>query len=472
MTEIYSTSSRFVKSTKMSGRWLLYLLLGLVGNAGMWSLALFYLKVTPPIYASNWTLSLPGTVINARITLPNTGTASAEGISPYANTTQDPRENYKVIASSEVVQKTAATQARISPKEFGKPRIKIVNNTTLISFQFTGKSPEDAQKKSLAFYKAFQARLNELRTEEIAQRETKFQGKLREAQKKVKNSQRRLADYQFRSGFASNVQIEQLSDQIEQLRRQKSEIIAQQQQSNARLKQISTNLNLSALQATDALILKADQLFQQHLKDYTEVNAKLVLLNSKYLPNHPAVLREQSQLNSVKTALLTRSQVLLRRPVDPATLEQINMDQSGSVQENFLKEMVTSQVDHQGYTASAQTIDRQIAQLETKLKTLTESASVVEALRRDMQIEEAVFSSTLASLDIRNTDVLGSYPEVQLIEEPSFSDEPIAPKKKLVLLGPSAGTFFSITVLFLLGLRERQKKQINRKVGDTKALIR
>lgn len=470
MTQIYSTSSRFVKSTKMSGRWLLYLFLGLVGNASMWSLALFYLKATPPVYESSWTLSLPGTVANTKISLPNTGAAEAQGVSPYANTAQDPREIYKVIASSEVVQKAAATQAKISPKEFGKPRIKIINNTTLMSFQTTGKNPEEAQKKSLVFYNAFQSRLNELRNEEINQREGKFQGKLREAKEKVKKSQRRLADYQFRSGFASNIQIEHLSDQIEQLRRQKSEVIAQQQQSNARLRQISTNLNVSTLQAKDALILKADQLFQQYLKDYTTVKAKLTLLNSKYLPNHPAVVSEENQLNSIKNALLTRSQMLLGRTVDQASIEQLNMEQTGSTQENFLKEIVTSQVDQQGYIASSQTIDRQIAQLETKLKTLTESASVVEALKRDMQIDEAVLSSTLARLDVRNTDILGSYPEVQLIEEPSFSDEPIAPKKKLVLLGPAASTFFSITGLFLLWLREKQKKSINRKLRDVKVL--
>lgn len=470
MTQIYNTSSRFVKSTKMSGRWLLYIFLGLVGNAGMWSLALFYLKVTPPVYASNWTLSLPGTVDNTKISIPETGAAETQGISPYANTTQDPRENYKVIASSEIVQNAAATLAKISPKKFGKPRIKIINNTTLMSFQTTGKKPEEAQQKSLAFYKAFQARLNELRNEEINQREAKYQGKLREAQEKLNNSRRRLADYQLRSGFASNVQIEQLSSQIEQLRRQRSEIIAQQQQSKARLRQISTNLNVSTLQASKALILKADQPFQQYLKDYTEVNAKLIILNSKYLPSHPAVVSQQGQLNSVKNALLTRSQVLLGKPIDQETLEQINMEQSGSAQENFLKEMVTSQVDQQGYIASAQTMDRQIAQLETKLKTLTASASVVEALKQDMQIDEAVLSSALARLNVRNTDVLGSYPEVQLIEEPSFSDEPIAPKKKLVLLGPAAGTFFSITALFLLGLREHQKKLIKRKSGDAKVL--
>lgn len=457
MTELYKASKKFDKTTQILSSWLSYLFLVLAGNAGMWSLALFYLKTTPPVYESSWALSLPGTVTNTKISLPNAGSAETQGVSPYANTAQDPRENYKFIASSETVQRSAANQVKMTPQEFGQPRIRIVDNTTLMSFQITGKSPEEAQKKSLAFYKAFQARLHELRTEEANQREAKFQGKIREVQARLKNSQQRLADYQVNAGFASNAQVEQLLASIAQLRKQRADILVQQQQKSTRLKEISANLNVTAPQATDAFILKADELFQQYLKDYTATTTKLVVLNAKYLPNHPAILQEQSKLNSVKAALRERSVSLLGRPIDPAALEQLNIDQNGSTREALLKELVTAQVDQQEYAASIQEIDRQIAQFEAKLKTLTKSAFTVEALRRDMQIDEAVFSSTLASLDIRNSDVLGSYPEVQLIAEPSFSDQPVSPKKKLVLLGAGLGSFFSITGLFLLGLREYQK---------------
>jgi uncharacterized protein involved in exopolysaccharide biosynthesis len=459
MADLYKASNKVLKSTKSWGFWLFYLSLALAGNACLWSLALAYLKVTPKVYASEWTLSLPGTTTRTKISLPNSGNAESEGVSPYANTTQDPRENYKFIAASDVVQKSAATQLQMTPKDFGKPRIKIVDNTTLISFQITGKSPGEAQKKSFAFYKSFQARLNELRAEETIQREAKFQGKVRNVQEKLKNSQKRLADYQVRSGFASNTQIEQLTENIALLRKLRAETIVQQQQSSTRLNQLSTNLDLTASQATDFVILKADQLFQQYLKDYTDITAKLVLLNSKYLSNHPSIVQEQSKLDSVKVALQNRGSALLGRPMNPATIEQLNIDQgvSTSTRENFVKELVTSQVDQKGYTASVQEIDRQIAQFEEKLKSLTQSASDVEALKRDMRIDEAIFSSTLSSVDIRNLDVFGSYPEVQLLGDPSYSDEPISPKTKLVLLGTALGSLFSITALLLLWLRQHKK---------------
>jgi uncharacterized protein involved in exopolysaccharide biosynthesis len=449
MTEFFTVSKRASKSSKVWVSWLPYLILGLAGNAGMWCLSLFYLKVTPPIYTSNWVLSLPGTVSNTNISLPDTGNASSQEVSPYANTAQDPRENYKFIATSDAVKKVASHQLNIPLNKFGQPRIKIIDNTTLMSFELSGSSPEEAQKKALAYYKAFQGRLSELRAKEAAQREAKFQGKLIEAQKNLERAQSRLSDYQFSSGFTSPAQIEKLSETIEKLRQQRAETIAQQQQNSARFKQLSDTLDVTTARASDAFILKADQLFQQYLKDYNEATAKLVLLNSKYLPDNPAIVQAKIELDSVKTALVNRSISLLGRPINPANLAQLINVQSDSAREPLFKELFTSQVEKQGFKASAQEIDQQIALLEKRLKTLSRSSSTVEALKRDLQISEALFSTTLASLDVRNSDVFGSYPEVQLVTEPSFPDTPSSPKKKLVLIGTALGSLLLSTGLFL-----------------------
>jgi uncharacterized protein involved in exopolysaccharide biosynthesis len=328
-----------------------------------------------------------------------------------------------------------------------------------MNFELSGRTPEEAQKKSLAFYKAFQARLNELRTEEVAQREAKMQEPISDAQKKLAIAQKRLSDYQVRSGLASTTQIEQLSNTIEELRKKRAEVGAQQQQSSASLRQLSTNLDVNALQASDAFILKADQLFQQYLKEYSASTATLVLLNSKYLPDNPAVVREQSKLDSVKAALLARSKSLLGRPVDEATLAQLNIggsDQSGTSRELLFKDLVTSQVEQQGLKANVQELDQQIAQLEARLKTLAQSGSTLEALRRDLQLAEAVFSSTLASSDLGKSQLLGSYPEVQLLAEPSLPDSPTSPKKKLVLLGAALGSLLLDTGLGLLWFHKRR----------------
>lgn len=475
MTKFFNIPYQTPTLPKVRLSWIPFLFLGLVANAGMWGLALFYLKVTPPSYTSSWTLSLPGTVNNTKLNLPNSGTASSEATSPYANTAQDPREIYKFIATSDLVQKAAAKELNLPPKKFGQPRVKIVNNTTLMSFELSGSTPEETQKKSFAFHKALLARLNELRIEEAAQKYAKMQGPISEAQKKLTAAQKRLSEYQVESGLASTTQIEQLSSTIEQLRKQRVEVLAQKQSSSSKLSQLSSNLEVTAPQASDAFTLKADQLFQQYLKDYNASTTTLVLLSSKYLPDNPAVVREQSKLDSVKTALLNRSRVLLGRPVDEAKLAQLNIggsEQNATSREVLFKDLVTSQVEQQGLKANVEELDKQIAQLEARLKNLAQSGSRLEAFKRDMQLAEAVFSSTLASSDIGKSPLVGSYPDVQLLAEPNLPDTPVSPKKNLVFLGTSFGSLLTITGLGLLALFKHRETKLAGKTRNGKKLAK
>jgi len=454
--------SRPSKSAVNQGRWQRYLLLGLATNVVFWASAFLYLKVTPPTYTSDSAINLPGEGSNANVNLPGIGQASYENSSPYgSSSSQDPRESYKFIAESEAVLKAAAAAINMSLKEFGKPRLKVLDNTTIMTVQFKGASPEEARNKSLAFYKALEARLNELRTQEVIQRDVGFQTALNSSQKKLQSAQKHLSDYKARSGLNSDEQIKGLTNNIEQLRRQRAEILAQQQQANTRLKQFSANLKLSAGQATDAFALQTDQIFQQNLKNYSEASAAVVVLESKFWSAHPTIIAEKAKRDAAQQALLARGQILLGRPVTLATLKQLNLSTTNSgtaSRETLFQQLVTVQADQKGLTAQAQAIDQQIAQLENRLKNLAQLGSNLDALKRDMQVAEAVFSSTLTRLDIGKSNAFGSYPLIQIVAEPSLPNSPTTPKKSYVYLGSALGSVFSTTGLVLLWLRSRKRK--------------
>jgi uncharacterized protein involved in exopolysaccharide biosynthesis len=456
------------KATQRRLLWIPYLLLGILGNAAMWSLASYYLKVAPRAYTSNWVLTLPDQGASTEVSLPNIGGATSRAASPYGN--NDPRENYKFIISSQPVREAAAAKLNLSTGEYGSPQIKIIDNSTLISFEFEGDTPQEAQAKAIALNEAFNERLNELRVQQAAQEEVKVQATLADAQKKLATDQARLSDYQARSGLTSEVQIDQLSANIEQLRKQRAEVTAQQQQSRARLGQLSNNLKISAPQAADAFVLKADQLFQQYGVDYSTATAALAVLNAKYGPNHPVVVRERSKQNSAQAALIARSQALLGRPADSTILAQLNLggsEQGGTARETLFQDLVTVQVEEQGLQASAQELDRQIFQLEARLKNLAQLNTNLDALRRNMQISETVFSSTVAKLDLGKSDIFGSYPPVQLLTEPSLPDSPSSPKTTLVLLGAGVGSVFFTLGLITLWLYQERRNQFNNKTLDT-----
>lgn len=461
MSESIKISNSYPRVAARKERWHRYLILGLIANTALWSLALLYLKLAPPKYTSDSAINLPGSGSAASVTLPGIGEASYENFSPYAlSSTQDPRENYKFVAQSEPVLKAAAAQLNMSLEEFGKPRIKIVDNTTIMEVQFKGASSDEARNKSLAFYNALEARLNQLRIQEATRRDASFQDALSVSQRKLQIAQKRLSDYKGRSGLNSNEQISELTANIEHLRRQRAEILAQQQQATSRLRQLSANLNLSPQQATDAFVLQTDQIFQQNLKDYSESSAAVVVLSSKFLLNHPTVAAEKAKRDAAQEALLARSQSLLGRPVSQATLKQFNLSStnSDSAREALFQQLVTVQADQQGFQTQAGAISGQIAQLEGRLKNLTQQESTLDALKRDMQVAEAVFSSTLTKLDIGKSNAFGSYPFIQIVTEPTLAKTPSEPKKEFVLLGAVLSSLFSATGAVTLWRRNAKRE--------------
>ncbi|KAF3885336.1 MULTISPECIES: GumC family protein [Nostocales] len=453
--------SRSRKSGANQGRWQRYFLLGLATNLAFWVSAFLYLKVTPPTYTSSSALNLPGAWSNTNVNLPGIGQANYENVSPYAAlATQDPREIYKFIAESEPVLQAAAARLNMSLEEFGEPRIKVIVNTSIMSIDFQGTSPQEAQNKSLAFYQAFQARLNDLRSQEVIQRDVGYQTTLTSSQKKLESAQKNLSDYKARSGLSSENQISDLTKNIEQLRRQRAEILAQQKQASTRLAQLSANLKLSASQASDAFVLQTDQIFQQNLKSYSDASAAVVVLESKFLPNHPTLITEKAKRDAAQEALLARGQSLLGRSVSLATLKQLNLSSNNSgntaPRDILFQQLVTVQADQKGFTAQAQAIEQQIAQLEGRLKALTQQQVTLDSLKRNTQIAEAVFSSTLTKLDLGKSNTFGSYPLIQIVIQPTLPDTPSSPKEKLVLIGSAGGSFFVSLGLVLLWWRERK----------------
>lgn len=460
MTESLITPKPYTKSVFNQGRWQLYTFLGLVINAALWGSALLYLKLTPPTYTSYSAVDVPSAESNTNVSLPEIGQASYQDTSPYAfSSSQDPRENYKFIAQSKPVLKAAAAQIHMSVGEFGEPRIKVLHNTTVMEVEFKGANPEEAQNKSLAFYKAFEARLDELRIREAMRRDVGSQTALASSHKKLELARNRLYSFKDRSDLSSDEQIKDLVGNIEQLRKQQTEILAQQQQVSTTLNQLSANLNLSAQQAADAFVLQTDQIFQQNLKEYSEASTALIVLSSKYFPDHPTLVAAKAKRDATQTALLNRSEFLLKRPVSQAVLEEfINFSgtNSGTARENLFQQLVTLQAQRQGLQAQAQTIGRQIAQLERRQKKLTRQESTLDALKRDMQVAEAVFSSTATKLDIGKSNAFGSYPLIQITVEPSLPDTPSEPKKAYIVLGGTLASVFSTVGVVLLWLRDRK----------------
>jgi len=460
-------SSRLEGLLRSPKSWRFYLLMGLALNQIIWGATFIYLKVRSPEYTSKWAIAVNGVKSSTNVNLPGIGEASSYSDSPYNSQTSDVRENYKYIAESDEVLEMAAKQLDIPNKEFGKPRVKILDNSTLMEFKIKGNSPKDAQTKAIALQTALSMRLDELRRQEVAHQAKDMETGISPAREKLQIAQQQLTNYKALSPLSSNEQLQNLTTNLEQLRRQQAETVAQLQQATARVTQLTTDLGLSTPQAVDALILQSDSLFQQYLADYTKASAELVKLEPKFVPSAPVVVSKQQEKDASQTALLQRGQSLLKRPVSQDTIKQLSLSSGGSSPQraNLFQELVSLREQQQGLQAQAQELNQQITKLESRLASLSEQESKLDTLQRNVKIAEAVFSSNLTKQELSKSDISVAYPPASLVIRPRLPEESSAPKKELVLLGTAMSSFFFTTGTTLLWLRDR-------KIEKNKEIIR
>jgi uncharacterized protein involved in exopolysaccharide biosynthesis len=460
MTKLIRAPRSFGLITIITNRWTRYIVLCSCANVLIWGSSLGYLKKTKPTYTSQWALILPGASFGVNFNLPEIGQASSSNGAGMGSSTYDPRANYEYIFTSEPILKVAAAIAKIPPETFGKPRIKLLDNTTMMEFQLTGGSPAEARKKSWAMYEAIVQQLSTLRSREIRQRQSPTQATLLAAQNKLEQAQAKLSRYKVSSGLSFPEQLSNLSVNIEQLRRLRVETQAQAQQATNRVQKLSADLGLISNQAAEAFLLQSDQLFQQNLKDYSEASATLEILRTKFGPNHPQVVKETKRQQAATEALSQRGQTLLGRTLDAPGLVQLSLATNGAGRDPLFQNLVTYQAEQRGLQAQLKSLDQQIPKLEKQLETLAQRQSTLDNLKRDTQIAEAVFASTLAKLDLSQGDLFSAYPLAQMAVEPDLPTAPTAPKKSIILAGAAVGSLLTTVGLTLLWIRKPWIKKL------------
>jgi len=449
-----------------------YFNIWLVGNAFLWAVTLAYLILKAPTYESNWVISVPEGNSTTNVNLPDIGNASSQSSSPFSNSqVSDPRENYKFLASSKEIRKAAASQLDMTLGELGAPQVDILTNTTLMEFQVDGNTPQEAYEKALAIQNALENKLNQLREQEIAQQDLTLEKTLDSSRRQLQQAQQRLSEYKARFPAGSQAQMGNLSTNIEDLRRQKSEIQAQQKQIVGRLKDLSSNLNLSVQEAADALVLQSDLLFRQYAADYSRINGELINLQAKFLPANPTVVDKQAEKKEAFSALMQRAESLLKRPISPAFLDQLNLNPSSSDDINrasLMQELISLQAQRQGLQSQVQELEEQIGSLENRASSLSQQESTLAELQRNVKIAEAVFSSTMTKLDLSTSNIFASYPQIQVVNQPVLPEKPSSPNIIFALLGTSAGSLFLTTGLFLLWWRNYRNQELNQGKKPTK----
>ncbi len=438
--------------------WLWLLPVGLLANAGLWGGTLSYLDTAPLVYTTNWAVIVPGSDSQVSLSLAEVGQASSD--SSFLYSAADPRANYQYIASSQATLDQIAAQMGISVDDLGKIKVLLPESSNVIEFIVEGPSPEAAQQQSQVLYTVLVEQVNQLRIEELIQREEGSQVGLQSAQSKLRDAQDALSNYKIQSSLSTSDQLSELSVNVEQLRKNYVDLQIQQQDSEKTFTELSSLLDISPEQAVDAFILQSDQQFRQYLSTYSEATATLNDLQSKWGINHPEVVKQVARQEAAQAALASRSLLLVGSPLDEATLALINLSNTapGGAREQLFQDVISVQIERSSLQAQSQALNQELDILENRLRQFAQEESIRDQLERDVQIAEAVFAATLARQDLSKSDIYTAYPLIQKLSEPYLPKEPSAPKTKFILLGAAATSIVFTISLIWFGLGALEKR--------------
>ena len=443
-------------------RWTRYIVIGALAMLAIWGMVVLYL-LSAPQYVSKFAFVLPGKSGGAKVNLQSIGEASTSSASPFGTKGINPRVNYKEMLLSDTVIGTAAKDLKIDYADFGKPVIKLVDETAIIQVAVKGGSPSAAQDKSKALVDAFNERIAELRKDELKRREEGIAQALSVYQQRLDEAQQALIDHKQTSEYVSGRQYEELSMRLERIKENRVSALAERDQVSGYVAQLARNLGITPQLAASAFILNADQQFRDHLANYQTATTTLAVFRSKWGEGHPSVIKENAKQESTLKALQQRSFTLVGHS-DMNTIKLISLNESGE-NAGLFQDLLMSFAKIEGLVGKIKQLDGAITQHGVSLKRFAEEAATLEELERNYEIAEAVYTSAVTQIDTSKADIFASYPLVQVLAAPSLPSRPASPNKVLAVVGGVMGSGMAFFGLFLLWKRKQLLQTILSKSG-------
>lgn len=415
-----------------------------LGLTAIWAPITGYLAKAPLSYRSEMSLILPGSGASASVNLAEIGQASSYANSAFSSNSVSPTETYKRLLNADRILAAAAAQVGVSTRDFGKPRIELVDQTGLIHVSHTGASAEDAQARLDALLLAFFGEIEALRADEISARELGAGKAIEEYRTSVLTTRAEISRLQEETGLVSPDQYTALVTETDALERRVQDMRTRMTERTGAVAALETALGLSPRLASAALRLHADSEFAALAEAMSAHSATLSDARSKYGARHPKVRTALAGHEAARGEARRRAAFLTG--MADADIDRLDLSQVGN-RSDLLSELVTLDAERAGFALELETLETRLSEAQAKRDGLLTSASRLEDLQRDFSVAEAVFASAMARSQSSKADLFASYPLVQVLQDPSFPDDPGVPRKKLALAAGGGASVF-----FLLGL--------------------
>jgi uncharacterized protein involved in exopolysaccharide biosynthesis len=414
-----------------------YVATAVLGATLIWAPLLGYLKTAPLSYRSTTSLIMPGSGASASMSLKGIGQATSYASSAFASNAVSPTETYKRLLAADRIVDAAAASLNIARAELGQPRVRLVDQTSLIHFETTGRTPQDAQARGDAILAAFFTELDALRNDEVVTREDSGQQAIADYRLSVSETRARIEALQASSGLLSVDQYDVLLDRHLMLGDQLQTHRAQLSDRSAATAALERQLGLDAQVAAATLKLFADSTYVALLDEVARAAVAVAEAGGRYGAGHPAVQAARAAHTQAQRAARAVAQRVTG--LSEQALASFDLAPDGARAE-LLAELVRMNAQLSGAQEQLATLEAQHSTGQQALARFAPSAAKMQDLERDFSVAEAVFASAIARAQSSKSDLYASYPLVQVLENPSLPDRPSSPNRKLAYLAGIAAT--------------------------------
>ncbi|MBN7784281.1 hypothetical protein JYP51_05080 [Ponticoccus gilvus] len=454
-------AGRILRGGRLSdaGRLPRYLLLAFAGLGAIWGPITGYLMTAPPVYDSAMSLILPGSGAASSVNLANIGQASTHANSAFASSAISPTETYKRLLTADRVLRDAAARVGLSDRDFGRPKVKLVDQTAFIHVQMTAADAGAVQRRLQALLEAFMEEIDRLRSDEQDARETGGLDAIRDYRDSVARTRADIDALRAETGLHSAEQFERLVDEADGLAQRIAVLQAELQMAQSTVAGMEARLGTSADGAALILRLNGDQTYRALMQTMAEAASVLSDAEARYGPRHPEVEAAAATHRDARRKVAARAEDLTGSPIVP---ERTEADGRGAL----LTDLVRQEAARAGLAAQLATLREQYESETARLKRLAPLATRLDDLQRDLDVAEAVFASAIARSQSQRTDVYASYPLVQVLEDPTLPDRPSSPNLKLSLAAGIAASLMLGLALALGWLRRAIITGLTRGAGE------